>query len=188
MLCLRLRKIYLSQGNEDMNRSWCIWAGSPQPELRVLIPSVVILAATSTITSPLAMYGVPHLWGVDTANIYWPEVNLEILPRHPEYTIFWLFKMSFYYELIQCLRNKNQILRSLWHAIKQTTLWCGQLLWWRKRMIDYLGNMFELVPHPISPFRWRIRPRAIPLNLICPWISNLNKFVPIYFSYLEKKN
>ena len=47
--------------------------------------------------------------------------------------------------------------------------------------------MFEFVLHSICPFRWWVRPRTIPLNLIGPWISNLNKLVTINLSYLKNQ-
>lgn len=55
------------------------------------MPSVIILAASSTVTSPLTMDRVAHLWWVDTTNIYRPKMYLEILPRHPENSIIGLF-------------------------------------------------------------------------------------------------
>ena len=75
-----------------MNWKRCILPSCNQSELWILMPCIIILATPSTITTPLTMNRITHLRRIDTTNIYWSKMNLKVLPRHPEYTIFWLFK------------------------------------------------------------------------------------------------
>lgn len=84
--------IYLRKGNKYMYRIQCIPSCYSKPVLRILMPWVIILATTCTITTPLAMDRVTHLGWINTTDIYWPKVDLKILPRHPEYPILWLQK------------------------------------------------------------------------------------------------
>lgn len=168
-----------------MNRQWCIWTRSPQTELWVLIPRIIILASTSSIASPLAMNRVPHLRRIDTANINWSKVDLKVLPRHPEYTLF-------------CLSNKRRKLVHEMQSYHHACLVKSLVITVRKKKkekkaknargkFQNLWFVPQLVLHPVSPLGWWIRPRTIPLNFISPRIPNLNKLVAIHVSYLNEK-
>ena len=61
-------------------------------------------------------------------------------------------------------------------------------IWYASKLTsrdEYLWNMHKLMLHSFSPLWWRVWPRSIPFNFICPWISNLDEFVAINFSYLK---
>lgn len=74
------------------------------------MPSVIVLTTTGTVPPPLAMGRISHVRGIDAAYIDRPEMNLKILPGHPEYPFLGLFKKKLLISVPDLsLNNRNEV-------------------------------------------------------------------------------